>query len=106
MEILLGALLVVALAALIVVWVILSNRIEEMSTDLYRAEHLDLVNVLRDITLELVALNEKPQPDFTPFTIAQEAIHALNARMDTINDDQHELRTRVENGSGRRTLSL
>lgn len=59
------------------------------------------------LSLEAIANRPHPEPiDLSPFQLAQETVHALNARLDTINDDFQVLTTRVETGPGKRTLRL
>lgn len=80
------------------------RRDDRMMTD---AANMTFATCLSTIDRRLRDLVDKPDIDLSSLDrLVEETVHAMNARMDTINDEFHVLTTRVETGAGRRMLSL
>ncbi len=85
-------------------------RHSEQADAAVRGQHNDQMNATFRLTEQIALLAARPLPtppdlSFLESFVAEQS-RALQDRMDTINQDQAVLTTRVETGPGKRTISF
>lgn len=105
-----GGIIVIAL----VIMFILHQRAEDRRADFWAAQALTMHQERQEAierlseTISLLAARPLPEPPDLSFleSFVSETSRALADRMDTINEQQATLTTRVETGPGKRTINF